>query len=88
MYADWQAAANARIAAIHASMPDATLEELKKALRREAGNFHGGTSWGKKTWSKRCRIYLQQRMGMKPISPRERFADRDDICFPFAKDGN
>jgi len=61
---------------------DADLKTRQKALRAAAGNFHGGTSHGKKVWSKEVRLYLQ-RHGLPPRTlPKEpRFAD--DIIFPW-----
>lgn len=82
MYTDWQAAALSYIAEIHRSMPEATVDELRKELRRRAKSFHGGTSWGKKTWSKRCRLYLLS-LGANlnpPAMPGEWPAD---IAFPW-----
>jgi hypothetical protein len=70
MYADWQAAARHYIAQIHDKMPDATVDELRKALRQHGSGFHCGTSWGKKVWAKRCKLYL---LSLNPA----------DIAFPW-----
>lgn len=84
---DWQTEARRRIAAIHASMPEATPDELRRALRKEASNFHCGTSWGKKTWGKRCREYLAKMTGNGHYRGDGR--DQvwpDHITFPFRKE--
>lgn len=44
----------------------ATLAERRAALNKVAYEFHGGTSWGKKTWSKHVRRYLEQH-GLAPL---------------------
>ncbi len=82
MYADCQAAALHRIAEIHRAMPEATVDELRKELRRHAQGFHAGTSWGKKTWGKRCKLYLLS-LGPNPKPPLAPTEWPDDICFPF-----
>ena len=72
---------------MHNSLPaDATLADRRAALRAAAYNYHGGTSWGRKVWGKRCRRYLEQH-GQKPRTTKQAaplFAD--DIIFPYAKD--
>lgn len=93
MWSDWGAAARLRIAKEMAKMPEgATLEDRRKALRRASGDFHMGTSWGKKVWPKECRKYLAQ-FGLKPTEslgtqPRRRVEDSPlfnsaDHAFPF-----
>ena len=79
---DWQRDAPLMIADVHASMPDASPEQLRKALRAKSLTFSMGTSWGQKVWAKHCRIYLARMTGgqlktTKPIKWPE------DICFPF-----
>src|SRR3546814_15075359 len=59
------------------------LADRKKALRAHAYNFHYGTSWGKKVWSKHCKIYLA-RFG--PVVPQKPFQFGDDIIFPFREE--
>jgi len=86
MYSDWQAEAMRQIAKVHASMPDATPEQLRLALRKHALEFHGGTSWGKKTWSKRCREYLAKLTGVPKLSKAIQWPD--DISFPFRDQDN
>ena len=83
MYSDWQAEARRVIAQIDASLPpDADLKTRRSALRRAAFEFHGGTSHGKKTWSKHTRIYLQKHgLPLRSVEDSPRFAD--DIIFPF-----
>lgn len=88
MRGDWQAAAKAFIADIDASLPpDATLPQRRSALRKRAGEFHMGTSWGKKVWSKHCRIYLE-RHGQLPRRLRDQPTLPADIIFPFAEGGS
>lgn len=86
MWSDWQAQARKHIAKFMADVPDtATWQERQKILRANAGQFHGGTSWGKKVWSKHCKAYLA--MHGKPMTAFE--AERKtplfaaDITFPF-----
>jgi hypothetical protein len=59
----WRENALRRIASIHAQMPDATADELRKELRKHSGNFSGGTKWGAKVWPKACREYLVAEFG-------------------------
>lgn len=80
MRSDWQAAALKQIVAIHETMPDATVEDLRKELRRRSSDFHMGTSWGKKTWGKRCKLYL---LGLNPTAPNPPTEWPADISFPF-----
>ena len=87
MRADWQAAAKAMIAEIHASLPtDATVVQRRSALRKAAAGFHMGTSHGKKTWSKHARVYLEKH-GQLPriVNLRDQPNLPPDIIFPFAK---
>lgn len=95
MYADWGREARARLAEIERELgPDATLEQHRKAVRAAAGDFHGGTSWGKKVWSKEGRKYLE-RHGLPPrtiadASPQSKLfakAQSGDIIFPFRGEG-
>jgi hypothetical protein len=80
---DWQNDAPKMIAAIHKSLPDASPDDLRKALRKAAYNFHGGTSWGQKVWSKHCRIYMDKLIGGTPASRRSAVSWPADICFLF-----
>jgi hypothetical protein len=87
MRSDWQAAAKAMIAGIHAELPDdATLVQRRSALRKAAAGFHMGTSHGKKTWSKHARVYLEKH-GQLPRTRnlRDQPGLADDIIFPFSK---
>lgn len=87
MYSHWPTAAKGAIERAVADLSeDASLKERKSALRRAANDFHGGTSWGKKVWSRECRKYLE-RHGLPPRTPADRpelFGP--DICFPYRKD--
>ena len=57
---NWTDAARELIKEIDATLPaDATLKQRKAALREHAWRHHGGTSWGKKTWSRAAREYLE-----------------------------
>lgn len=85
----WRGRALAMIQKIHATMPDATADELRKELRKHSGEFSGGTSWGGKVWPKACREYLRRRFGPEaaPI-PQKRVEDSPlfntaDHAFPF-----
>lgn len=70
MYRDWGDAARADIAEVTKGFsPETTLKERQRALRAHAHVFHGGTSWGKKVWSRECRKYLEQH-GLPPIPAR------------------
>ena len=86
MYADWQAAARHFIAEVDASLPpDADLNTRRAALRKAASHFHGGTSWGKKVWSKHSRKYLEKH-GLAPLPPRGAENSPNfgpDIIFPY-----
>lgn len=91
MYSDWGAAARAEISARMAELPaDASLEDRRKALRKDATLFHGGTSWGRKVWSREVRKYLEGH-GLPPrtpadASPQSKLHARlqsGDISFPF-----
>lgn len=69
---------------------DASLTERRKALRKVACEFHMGTSWGKKVWSREVRKYLE-RHGLPPrtpqsVSPQSKLYQRlqtGDVTFPF-----
>ena len=81
---DWQNDAPREIAAIHATMPDCDPTDLRKALRKHAWQFHGGTSWGKKVWSKHCRAYMAKLTGDGICSaPGKKIEWPADIAFPF-----
>lgn len=81
MWSDWQAQAQKHIAKFMADVPDtATWQERQKILRANAGQFHGGTSWGKKVWSKHCKAYLA--MHGKPMAGKTPLFAAD-ITFPF-----
>ena len=83
MYANWGEEARYRIDKILAALPpDATLEDKRKALRAASGDFHGGTSWGKKVWPRECRKYLQ-RLGLPPLKIESHPRFSDDIIFPY-----
>lgn len=63
----WAEAADAMIYKLHESLGEAaTLDERRHMLRYHASEFHCGTSWGKKVWSRRARAYLE-RYGLEPI---------------------
>lgn len=81
---DWQHDAPKMIAAIHEDNFGCTTDELRKVLRKEAGNFHCGTSWGKRVWSKHCKAYLAKMAG-KGLTPNDSKAVEwpADIAFPF-----
>jgi hypothetical protein len=97
VYSDWGKVARADIHKIMAAMPeDATLGDRRKALKRHASEFHGGTSWGKKVWPRECRKYLERHHGLEPLSDAGRNPPRTtqgrklaagirqhDIIFPF-----
>lgn len=79
---NWQVDAPRMIAAIHSDNPDATPVELRKLFRAQAYNFHGGTSWGKKVWSKHCNTYLARLTGQ--AAPKARpVVWPADIVFPW-----
>lgn len=81
---DWQADAPRAIASIHAQMPEATPEELRKALRKHSQQFSYGTSWGAKVWQKHCRAYLARMAGRGDFrSDGKAIAWPADIHFPF-----
>lgn len=79
---DWQRDAPRIIAEIHKAMPDATPDELRKALRSESSQFAMGTSWGKKVWAKHCKTYLTRMTGGSTKS-KPATVWPADICFPF-----
>lgn len=79
---NWQIDAPRMIAEIHKAMPGCSPDELRKELRKHSLNFSCGTSWGKKVWSKHCRIYLQKLTG-NPQSAAVVVEWPDDIAFPF-----
>lgn len=86
MRSDWKGEAQSFIRQATAALPaDATLKQRRSALRKVAHDFHLGTSWGAKAWSREVRKYLEQH-GLEPLHPKPvedspRFAD--DIIFPF-----
>jgi hypothetical protein len=85
---NWQVDAPLMIAAIHKSMLDCSPDELRKELRKQAWYFHGGTSWGKKVWSKHCRAYMAKLTGNGHYSGNGKAVDWPaDICFPFHEAG-
>lgn len=82
MYSDWQAAAKREIARLMADVPaDADWQERRKILRAGASGFHGGTSWGRRVWSKHCKAYLA--LQGKPQPPQAAPLFAADIIFPF-----
>ncbi len=99
MRGNWAEAADALIYRLHEDLGErATLDERKAMLRAHASEFHCGTSWGKKVWSRRARAYLE-RHGLPQIEravpkqsewpqrralhvAREKMA-APDIIFPF-----
>lgn len=90
MRSRWADEAQRCIAAFVRDLPDgASLEERRKLLRSRAHYFHGGTSWGKKVWSREARRHLEMH-GLMPRrvedakQPRlEAALERGDIIFPF-----
>lgn len=96
----WGASARALIEETMNALPvDATLGDRRKALKRRASEFHSGTSWGKKVWSKECRKYLEREQGLPPLSdagpnpPKSQIGRKllagqmsGDIIFPFRGD--
>lgn len=82
----WRENAFRRIKALHDAHPDATAEELRKLLRKASGDFHGGTSWGKKVWPSACTQYLVRHFGAAGV-PQRRVEDSPlfgpDIVFPW-----
>lgn len=95
--ATWAEDCCAFIGRLHNDLaPDATLKERKELLRKSAWRFHGGTSWGKKVWSRESRKYLElhglPRRALRTVEdtkqPRLLAAmERGDITFPFRKEG-
>lgn len=92
MYSDWGKAARREIAARMAELPEgASLDDRRKALRKDATLYHGGTSWGRKVWSRECRKYLELH-GLPPRKPADASPQSKlhaklqagDITFPFA----
>ena len=84
----WRERALRFIASIHAEMPDATADELRKELRKRSGEFTGGTSWGGKVWPKACREYLTKQFGQVAAVKQKRVEDSPlfkstDHHFPF-----
>jgi hypothetical protein len=66
MKSTWADAARAMIQRAHEHLgTTATLDQRRKLLRSLAEEFHGGTSWGKKIWSRESRRYLEQH-GLPP----------------------
>jgi hypothetical protein len=92
--ANWGNDARGFIADATKDLPEtATIKERRAALRTVGWQFHMGTSWGKKVWSRECRKYLE-RHGLNPlpqrtvadISPQSKLfqrTQRGDIIFPF-----
>lgn len=84
----WRDCALREIARIHKEMPNATADELRKALRKASGSFTGGTSWGGKIWPSACRQYLVAHFG-QPAAVKQRTVEDSplfnaaDIAFPF-----
>lgn len=84
---NWQVDAPNMIAAIHASMPGCTPDDLRKALRKKAWEFHCGTSWGKRVWSKHCRTYMAKLTGNGHYSGNAKPIEWPaDISFPFREE--
>jgi hypothetical protein len=83
----WATRADAVIQQVHDQLAaDADLATRKRELRKAAGLFHGGTSWGKKVWAARSRAYLARHGQTLPRgrSPRLLAAMASgDIIFPF-----
>lgn len=79
----WYDSAAAIIAKVHADLPpDADLKAREKALRAVAWQAHQGTSWGKKTWARARRDYLEKhglpkRAAKMPLSPLERLMEKN-----------
>jgi len=85
MYSDWQAAAQKAIAALDRQFTDADdWRARQKVLRAAANGFHGGTSWGRRTWAKHSRKYLEMH-GKPPRTPPTEAVPMfaSDIIFPF-----
>jgi len=75
----WRDSADRLIAEIDKALTVAAdIKTRKTALRENAWRFHGGTSWGKKVWSKATRAYLgkfvkaDSAVPVKHLSPLER----------------
>lgn len=84
----WMQSARSIIAEIHADLPaEATLKQRRSALRKAAGHFHGGTSWGRKVWSRATREYLQHH-GLPPLERQNKHLFPADIIFPFRDGGS
>lgn len=85
----WAERAQRFIASIELTMPSGTtLKVMRRALRSHAHEFHGGTSWGKKIWSRESRRHLEKHYGLPPRTPLPLdplFAklNAPDIIFPF-----
>jgi len=81
---DWQNDAPREIAKVHDAMPGCTPEELRKALRKHAWQFHCGTSWGKRVWSRHCRAYMAKLTGNGHYSGTGKAIEWPaDIAFPW-----
>lgn len=84
----WRECALREIARVHAEMPDATADDLRKELRKHSGSFSGGTSHGGKVWPKACREYLVAKFGQVAAVKQKRPEDSPlfnsaDHAFPF-----
>lgn len=82
MYSDWGKAAQAFIAQLDEQLGErATLEERWRLLRAHASEFHAGTSWGKKVWSRESRKYLERHgQPPKPKLDAKTKADLDKLA--------
>lgn len=85
----WLDSANRLIAEIDKSLPaDADIKARKAALRENAWRLHGGTSWGRKVWSRATRAYLGRfitsdaKVPEKHLSPLERMMRRSGVPLP------
>lgn len=84
----WRDEALRRIAKIHADMPKASAEELKRELRKHSSDFSCGTSWGRKVWPSACRQYLTAQFGVAATVLQKKVEDSpifsaSDHAFPF-----
>lgn len=67
---DWQKTAARIVDEVHRNLPaDADLATRKKALRAARPWEFASTSWGKKTWAKHSRKYLEKH-GLPPLHPK------------------
>lgn len=84
MYSDWKAAADAYIAKLMKDLPaSATWQERQRLLRSHAMDFHCGTSWGKKVWGRRCKVYLALQGKPQTVTAKAAPLFAPDIIFPF-----